>query len=275
MQIAYLKMHGAGNRILVVDERADNRPPPTASELRTLADRSTGPGFDQLMWVGPGSTDAVHASYRVFNADSSEVEQCGNGVRCVAWMLARDTEDKAFHFESLAGAVEARMVGPDRVTVNMGEPCFEAEKIPFVAESDAKIHDLDVNGEKIPVAVVSMGNPHCVIEVDDVETADVARLGAAIERHPRFPEGCNVGFMQLIAPDLMRLRVHERGVGETLACGTGACAAVVTASRLGRADPEVAVNLPGGQLVVSWRGPAEPVWLTGNVEFSSEGTIEL
>jgi len=275
MQIAYLKMHGAGNRILVVDERVDNRPPPTPSDLRTIGNRSTGPGFDQLMWLGPGSTDAVHASYRVFNADGSEVEQCGNGIRCIAWMLARDSEEQAFHFESLAGIVEARMVGSDRVTVNMGEPRFEPEMVPFVAENDAKIHDLDVNGEKYSVAVVSMGNPHCVIEVDDVDTTDVARLGAAIERHPRFPERCNVGFMQLVSRNLIRLRVYERGVGETLACGTGACAAVVTASRLGRVDQEVAVNLPGGQLVVSWRGPAEPVWLTGNVEFSSEGTIDL
>ena len=275
VQIAYLKMRGAGNQILVVDQRADNNPPPKPAELRTLSDRSTGPGFDQLMWVGPGSTDAVQASYRVFNADGSEVEQCGNGVRCVAWMLARGSKEQAFHFESLAGPIEARIVGPDRVTVNMGEPRFEPEKVPFVAENDGKTHDIDVNGEYLTVSVVSMGNPHCVIEVDDVDHADVARLGAAIECHPRFPERCNVGFMHVVSHDLIRLRVHERGVGETLACGTGACAAAVTARRLGRVDQVVAVNLPGGQLVVSWRGPAEPVWLTGNVEFSSEGTIDL
>ena len=275
MQIDYLKMRGAGNRILVVDQRAENRPPPKPSDLKILSDRSTGPGFDQLMWVGPGSTDAVQASYRVFNADGSEVEQCGNGIRCVAWMLARDSEKQAFRFESLAGPVEARIVGPDRVTVNMGEPRFDAAMVPFVAENDAKIHEIDVNGEHLTISVVSMGNPHCVIDVDDVDKADVARLGAAIERHPRFPERCNVGFMQVVSRDLIRLRVYERGVGETLACGTGACAAAVTARRLDRVDEEVAVNLPGGQLVVSWRGPAEPVWLTGNVEFSSEGTIDL
>lgn len=275
MQIAYLKMHGAGNQILVVDQRAAGEPPPPATTVKMLADPRTGPGFDQLMWVSRARTDLAEASYRVFNADGSEVEQCGNGVRCVALMLAGDGERRTLMLDGPAGPVEARIIAPDRVAVNMGEPRFEPENVPFVAENAAIMYELDVNGEALSVAVLSMGNPHCVVEVDDVGSAEVARLGMAIEHHERFPERTNVGFMQVMSRSTIALRVHERGVGETQACGTGACAAVVAGQRLGRVDDDVTVNLPGGQLVVSWRGPAGPVWLTGNAELSSQGTIDL
>ncbi len=276
MQFAFLKMHGAGNRIVVVDERRENRPPPTPEQLVALGDESTGPGFDQLMWVTSAADPNMAASYRVFNADGSEIEQCGNGVRCVARMLARESgRAAAFRLESPAGPIEVRIIAGDQVAASMGSPEFLPERIPFLADAASSRYELSVDGISIDVAALSMGNPHCVIEVDDVATADVDGLGGLIECHERFPERCNVGFMAIRDRGEIDLRVFERGVGETLACGTGACAAVVAARQLGLVDDEVRVNLPGGQLVVSWRGVADTVWLTGDAEFISEGTISL
>ena len=276
MQLAFLKMHGAGNRIVVVDERAKDRPPPTPEQLRQLGDEATGPGFDQLMWVGPPSNPAMDASYRVFNADGSEVAQCGNGVRCVVRMLSDQQGAKQrFLLEGPAGPVEAERLDDGRITVNMGPPEFEPVRIPFYADAPSDLYDLDVGSERMQVACVSMGNPHCVLRVDDVATVDVDRLGALIESHEQFPTRTNVGFMRIRDRSTIDLRVFERGVGETLACGTGACAAVVAGRRQDLLDEEVAVNLPGGQLVVSWRGGDEPVWLTGDAESISEGTIDL
>jgi len=276
MQFAYLKMHGAGNRILVVDERESNRPPPTTEQLRELGDSRTGPGFDQLMWIAPASDATAVASYRVFNADGSEVEQCGNGVRCVAWLVARvDANGDTLVLQGPAGNVEARVLDAGRVSVDMGRPEFRPDRVPFVAKKEAIGYDLDVFGRTLEVSVLSMGNPHCVLSVDDVESAPVVRLGPLIEQHERFPSRTNVGFMVARDRGTIDLRVYERGVGETLACGTGACAAMVAAHRQGLVDDEVTVNLPGGQLVVSWRGDAAPVWLTGNAELISEGTIDL
>ena len=276
MQYAFLKMHGTGNRILVVDERIQNRPPPDEEQVRHLGDKSTGPGFDQLMWVGASDDPSIDASYRVFNADGSEVEQCGNGVSCVAWMLAReDAGPNEFRLASPAGPIEVRMIDDTRVAVSMGAPEFLPDRIPFIADTQCERYELSVGNRQINVSVLSMGNPHCVIEVDDVATADIEMLGPAIERHERFPERTNVGFMAIRGRDDIDLRVFERGVGETLACGTGACAAVVAAQQAGHVDHEVNVNLPGGQLVVSWRGSADTVWLTGNAELISEGTMNL
>lgn len=269
-------MEGAGNRILIVDRRAGGGTPPAADALRRLGDPATGPGFDQLMWVGPAKDASMVASYRVFNADGSEVEQCGNGVRCIVRMLAEDGSDSGiFLLESPAGPVEARVLDDGQVAVNMGPPRFEPAAIPFVAGRESSRYSLDVAGRTYRVAVLSMGNPHCVLEVDDVLTADVRRLGPMIERHERFPERVNVGFMHCLGRTHIALRVHERGIGETLACGTGACAAAVAGRRAGRLDDNVVVDMPGGQLVVSWRGANEPVWLTGPATFISEGTIEL
>lgn len=276
MQFDFLKMQGAGNRILVVDERLQNRPPPSVEQLRNLGNEATGPGFDQLMWVAASSDPEMAASYRVFNADGSEVEQCGNGVRCVAWMLARETSGQSeFRLESPAGPVDARILGDDRVSVSMGCPEFRPERIPFVADEQAERYTLQAGERELEVAVLSMGNPHCVIEVNAVATAEVGLLGPLIEKHDRFPERTNVGFMAVRGPQEIDLRVFERGVGETLACGTGACAAVVAARQIGQLTDEVGVNLPGGQLVVSWRGDADAVWLTGNAKLISEGTIDL
>jgi diaminopimelate epimerase len=276
MQLAYLKMHGAGNQIVVVDQRQSNLPPPSASELRRMGDEKTGPGFDQLMWVGPPRNKAMAASYRIFNADGSECEQCGNGVRCVIWMLAQDAgEQKAFKLESPAGTIEASVIDDGRITVNMGSPRFDPSRIPFSAETQSHQYPLDVGGTTIDVSVLSMGNPHCIVEVSDVSSADVAGLGPAIVHHERFPAQTNVGFMQTCDRRNINLREYERGAGETLACGSGACAAVVAGQRLGQLDEEVTVQMPGGKLVVSWRGKTEPVWLTGGAELISEGTVDL
>jgi len=268
-------MQGAGNRIMVVDRRNGDTAPPSAEQLRQLGDATTGPGFDQLMWVAPANDSSLHASYRVFNADGSEVEQCGNGVRCVARVLARGASERNFRLEGPAGIVEARLLPDDLVSVSMGPPEFEPAKIPFIADSKSDLYSLDVDGVEFDVSVLSMGNPHCVLQVADTGVADIAGLGPAVETHARFPARTNVGFVAIRGRDAVDLRVHERGVGETRACGTGACAAVVAGQRLGYLDHTVTVSLPGGQLVVSWRGGAEPVWLTGNAEFTSEETIDL
>ena len=276
MELDYLIMHGAGNRILVVDSRGHDVEPPAGDVLRRLSDASTGPGFDQLMWVTSAEDSGHDAAYRIFNADGSEVEQCGNGVRCVAWMLARETgQDGVLQLESPAGVVEARIEADGRITVSMGAPEFEPSRVPFVADGRADRYLLSVDGEEYDVSVLSMGNPHCVMQVADTATADVGRLGPLVEGHERFPERANAGFMAIRGRRAIDLRVYERGAGETLACGTGACAAVVAGQRLGQLDDRVTVSLPGGQLMVSWRGGAEPVWLTGNAELISEGTIDL
>jgi diaminopimelate epimerase len=276
MNVAYRKMLGTGNRILVVDQRAGAAAPPPPERLRELGADVTGPGFDQLLWVSAADDPAFAASYRVFNADGSEVEQCGNGVRCVASVLAGESgHARAFTLLSPAGPVEARVEDDTRVAVSMGRPEFDPPRIPFLAGDRQDRYALDVDGVDYDVCAVSMGNPHCVLQVDDVATAPVARLGPKIERHERFPQGANVGFVRIAGRDAVDLRVFERGAGETAACGTGACAAVVAFQQLGLLDTEVNVRLPGGQVVVSWRGGSEPVWLTGNAERVSEGFIDL
>ncbi len=276
MELDYLIMHGAGNRILVIDSRESDAKPPSVDVLQRLADTTTGPGFDQLMWVTAPRESGVDAGYRIFNADGSEVQQCGNGVRCVAWMLARESSEReTMRLDSPSGVVEARMEADGRITVSMGPPEFEPSRVPFVADTRADRYLLAVDGADYDVSVLSMGNPHCVLQVADTRTAGVERLGPLIESHERFPERTNVGFMAIRGRKAIDLRVYERGVGETLACGTGACAAVVAGQRLGYLDDAVAVNLPGGQLMVSWHGGGDTVWLTGNAELISEGTIDL
>ena len=277
MQLQYTLMHGAGNRIAVVDERREGGQPPPADTIARLADDGPLAGFDQLMWLTPADDAEAMLRYRVFNADGSEVEQCGNGVRCVARLvLSADGAGARGRFEGPAGSVTARIVEGGRIAVNMGRPRFEPECLPFIAETLAPSYSLDVAGTVYEVAALSMGNPHCVIAVDDVSTAPVDTLGPAIEIHERFPARTNVGFMTVRGRDAIDLRVWERGVGETRACGTGACAAVVAARRQSLVDSDVRVNLPGGELVVSWRGVEDdPVWLAGDAERLSEGTLNL
>ena len=276
MKIAYTKMHGTGNKILVVDQREGNASIPSPAKLRELGNESTGPGFDQLMWVTASSDPTFAASYRIFNADGSEVEQCGNGVRCVASVLANQSgHAQSFLLHSPAGPIEARVDDDGLVSVSMGLPEFDPVKIPFVAAEQADRYVLDVAGRQFEICAVSMGNPHCVLHVNDVAAVPVDELGPLIEHHERFPQRVNAGFARIRDRGNMDLRVFERGVGETEACGTGACAAVVTGQALGLLDDTVNVKLPGGQVVVSWRGDAEPVWLTGNAEFISEGIMDL
>jgi diaminopimelate epimerase len=276
MRVPFQKMHGTGNLILVVDQRADNLPPPDAEKLRELGDEASGPGFDQLMWIAPSTDKASVASYRVFNRDGSEVEQCGNGVRCVAQYLAGENGgSREFTLQSPAGPISARVHQDERVSVSMGTPVFEPARIPFEAAGVADSYTLAVGSDDVEICAVSMGNPHAVLQVADTSLAPVNELGPLIEHHERFPELTNVGFMRVRDRQNIDLRVHERGVGETAACGTGACAAVVTGQRLGLLDEEVVVQLPGGQVVVSWLGGEAPVWLKGNAELINEGMMDL
>ena len=276
MKVAYTKMHGTGNKILVVDQRKPSVALPSPEQLRELGNEATGPGFDQLMWVYDADDPAFAASYRIFNADGSEVEQCGNGVRCVAAFLANESGHRqTFTLNSPAGPIEARVDDDGLVAVSMGTPEFEPADIPFIADACEARYELAVGDDQFQVCAVSMGNPHCVLHVDDVDKAPVDELGPLLERHERFSQRTNVGFARVRDRGNMDLRVFERGVGETAACGTGACAAVVTGQALGLLDDTVNVRLPGGQLVVSWRGGVEPVWLTGNAEYISKGIIEL
>ena len=276
MNVAYTKMHGTGNLILVVDRRRAKGPPPSPDQLRRLGNEASGPGFDQLMWIEASDDPAIAARYRVFNRDGSEVQQCGNGVRCVASLLANENgHPQAFTLQSPAGSVDACVDDDGLVAVSMGRPEFEPEQIPFVAAERAPRYTIVVGDTAYDACVVSMGNPHCILHVDDVDAAPVNELGPILERHERFPERANVGFAHIRDRRRMDLRVFERGVGETAACGTGACAAVVTGQALGLLDETVDVRLPGGQVVVSWRGGSEPVWLTGNAEVISEGIMDL
>ena len=276
MRVPYKKMHGTGNVILVVDQREQNLPPPDRDSIRRLGTLDKDTRFDQMMWVSAASDGGCLASYRVFNADGSEVEQCGNGVRCVAKHLAtEDRERQNFTLQSPVGLISAHVFPDGQVAVSMGRPEFEPAKIPFLAEHTAEFYDLAVDDEEFRVWAVSMGNPHCVLRVPDVATAPVTVLGPKIEHHQRFPERANVGFMSITDRENIRLRVHERGVGETAACGTGACAAVTSGQRLGLLDEAVRVSLPGGQVVVSWRGGDTAAWLKGNAELIDDGMMNL
>lgn len=275
MRVPFRKMHGTGNLILVVDQRAENLPPPNAETLRRLGDEATGPGFDQMMWVAPASDQSCLASYRVFNSNGSEVEQCGNGVRCVAKYLAEIEDLQKMTLQSPAGLISARIFADGMVAVSMGAPIFEPAGIPFAADVAADSYALPLGNDEIRISAVSMGNPHAVLQVADVDAAPVSETGALIEHHERFPESVNVGFMHVVDRKNINLRVHERGVGETAACGTGACAAVVSGQRLGLLDEEVAVQLPGGQVVVSWPGGEAAAWLKGNAELINQGTMDL
>ena len=276
MQLNYTKMQGAGNQILVVDRRNASTVPPSADVLNRMGGGELGPGFDQLMWLTSSRDDSFAASYRVFNADGSEVEQCGNGVRCVARFLAEEAGSvRGFALQSPAGPIAARLHTDGRVSVSMGAPVFEPREIPFEADAVADSYWVDVGDTNFEVSALSMGNPHCVLQVEDVADAPVNDLGPQLEHHARFPQLTNVGFMCVEDRYNIDLRVHERGVGETAACGTGACAAVVAGQRLGLLEDNVDVRLPGGKVMVSWRRGDEPVWLTGDAEWINDGTMDL
>jgi diaminopimelate epimerase len=280
MKLRFTKMHGAGNDFIVFDA-ADERAVPNAAQLRALADRHTGVGFDQALVLMPPRRAGTQVYYRIFNADGGEVEQCGNGARAVAELLRRTARARPgdIAMDSPAGPVAARIVGDGVIAVDMGEPRFEPAALPFDSPGPvapgSPFHAIELDGQRFEVGAVSMGNPHAVLLVDDVSTAPVATLGAALERHPRFPRRVNVGFLQIVDDSHVRLRVFERGVGETQACGTGACAAVAVGRKAGRLAGSVSVTLPGGVLEVAWAGPGQHLWLQGPAVVAFEGEVEI
>lgn len=277
MRIEFTKMQGLGNDFVVFDAPADTGVPLDPDRLRALADRHTGVGFDQALVLEPPRDGRHRASYRIFNADGSEVGQCGNGARCIAALLyARAPElGRELSMESPGGAVRAQVREDGLVAVDMGAPDFDPRALPMEAPAEAPRYTLDVDGETVEYGAVSMGNPHAVLEVPDVARAPVARLGPRIERHRRFPRRTNVGFMQIIDRGRIGLRVFERGVGETLACGTGACAAAAVGRRQGLLEADVRVDLPGGTAHVSWPGPGEHLWLTGPAATVFTGSVDI
>jgi diaminopimelate epimerase len=276
MRIDFTKMHGLGNDFIVFDA-PPGAPLPSAAAWRRLADRHTGIGFDQALVLQPPARPDTAVYYRIFNADGGEVEQCGNGARCVAELLRRRglAPGGTLRLDSPAGPIDARVVDPGRISVNMGVPDFEPRSLPFDAPAAAATHSLLVDGENFEIGAVSMGNPHAVLRVAAIESAPVERIGRALQAHPRFPRQVNVGFMQVVDAGHIRLRVYERGVGETLACGTGACAAVAVGRNLGLLGPDVAVQLPGGRLDIHWDGPGQPLWMTGPAEVAFEGHADV
>ncbi|ARN18986.1 diaminopimelate epimerase [Piscinibacter gummiphilus] len=284
MRLPFTKMHGAGNDFVVLD--ATRAPLDlTEAQLRHLGDRHFGVGADQILLVERTATPGVDFRYRIFNGGSGEeVEQCGNGSRCfVRYVVDKGLTDKStIRVETLNSLLELRLQNDGRVTVDMGAPVFEPARVPFDPSgleprvvADSPLWPLDVNGERVEIAAVSMGNPHAVQVVTDVDTAPVATQGPAIESHPRFPRRVNAGFLQVVDRRHVRLRVYERGAGETLACGTGACAAVVAGIRRGLLDAVVDVETRGGRLTIEWQGGDAPVLMTGPAVTVYEGAIEL
>jgi diaminopimelate epimerase len=275
-RLKFTKMQGLGNDFVVLDG-ISQRIELSSAQLRRLADRHFGIGCDQVLVVEKPGRDDVDFRYRIFNADGGEVEQCGNGARCFV-QFVRDrglTAKRVIRVETKGGIIEPRLEDDGQVTVDMGIPRFAPEEIPFAGGSSAVIQPLDVGGAPVRVSVVSMGNPHAVQTVDDVDDAPVATQGPRIERHPRFPNGVNAGYMQIVDRANIRLRVWERGAGETLACGTGACAAVVSGIRLGLLDSPVSVATRGGALTVAWNGGESPVFMTGPATTVFEGEWQV
>ncbi|MDW7747064.1 diaminopimelate epimerase [Halomonas sp.] len=276
MLLHFTKMQGLGNDFMVVD-LVTQRARLADDQIRQLADRRFGVGFDQLLVVEPPRDPEMDFRYRIYNADGSEVENCGNGARCFARFVRdqRLTHKREIHVETAGGPLTLVVEDDGRVRVEMGAPRFAPEALPFNAAEDRPLHPLEVDGEHLEVGVVSMGNPHAVLRVDDVDTAPVERLGPAIEAHPRFPRRVNVGFMQVISAHEIRLRVYERGSGETLACGTGACAAVASGIRQGLLESPVTVHLRGGDLGIEWAGGDASLIMTGPAERVFDGRVVL
>jgi len=276
VKLAFTKMQGAGNDFVVLDG-VSRALALSAAQLRRLADRHFGVGCDQILLVEPARAAGNDFRYRIFNADGGEVEQCGNGARCfVRFVRERGlTRKSEIRVETAAGIIVPRLEADGEVTVNMGAPVFAAQRVPFITDSDALVQPLQLDGTTVEISAVSMGNPHAVQVVADVDAAPVAVQGALIEHHARFPERVNAGFMQVQDRGHIRLRVYERGAGETLACGTGACAAVAVGIRRGLLDARVRVSTRGGDLTIRWEGADNPVWLTGPAVTVFEGEMEI
>lgn len=274
MHFHFSKMHGLGNDFMVVDCITQNV---FFSQdlIRRLADRHTGVGFDQLLVVEAPYDPETDFHYRIFNADGSEVEQCGNGARCFARFVRLKglTNKYSISVSTKKGKMILDVEDDGEVTVNMGVPEFEPNKIPFKAKQKEKTYIMRAGDKTLFCGAVSMGNPHVVTVVDDVDTADVDTLGPLLESHERFPERVNVGFMQVVSRDHIRLRVYERGAGETQACGSGACGAVAVGILQGLLDESVKVSLPGGELHISWQGPGKPLFMTGPATHVFDGQL--
>ena len=281
MSLSFTKMHGLGNDFVVIDAISQTVDL-TSDQIRFIADRHRGVGCDQLLLVQPPETDKVDFNYRIFNADGGEVGQCGNGARCFARYVVNSglTDKSELAVATASGTIQLVLEPDGQVTVGMGMPRFNPKDIPFEVDAEAERFSLSVGDQLIEIGAVSMGNPHAVIDVTslgvaNIDDAPVAELGPLLESHSNFPERANVGFMQVVARDHIRLRVFERGVGETLACGTGACAAVAVARTWRMVDDEVSVDLPGGRLQIRWQGGATPVYMTGPAETVYEGSISI
>lgn len=280
MTLHFTKMQGLGNDFMVIDATRQ-APDLDPARIRRWADRHFGIGFDQLLIVEPPTTPNALFTYRIFNADGSEVGQCGNGARCFARYVVDKglTSEREIPVDTKSGPITLYVTDDGAISVNMGTPVTTPAQIPFVADEATTAYSLElpqpIEGlSAITIDALSMGNPHAIIDVADIAHAPVAQLGPIVERHARFPERVNVGFMQVINRQSIRLRVFERGAGETLACGTGACAAVVSGIRRGMLDSPCLVELPGGQLHISWQGaPDEPVLMTGPAVLVFDGTI--
>jgi diaminopimelate epimerase len=276
MLLTFTKMHGLGNDFVVIDGVRQSVTL-TAEQARYLADRRHGVGCDQILLVEKPQSPDVDFNYRIFNADGGEVEQCGNGARCFARYVFEEglTTKTRIPVETASGRMELVLLDDGQVTVNMGVPRLLPEEIPFDAPAQAQHYALNVNSLSVDIGAVSMGNPHAVLTVENVDSAPIEKLGPLIERHVRFPKRVNVGFMQIVTRNHIRLRVFERGAGETAACGSGACAAAVVGQIQGALDTEVRVSLTGGDLVISWAGIGQPLYMTGPATRVFEGQIEL
>ena len=275
-KLAFSKMHGLGNDFVMIDAvRQDIRL--SADQVRWLADRHFGVGCDQLLVVEPAQSPGVDFRYRIFNADGGEVEQCGNGARCFVRFVHDQglTDRREIRVETMSGVISPRLEDDGNVTVNMGEPQFDPAKIPFVSDSGELLQTLTLGAEEIAITAVSMGNPHAVQVVFDVDAAPVAIQGPLIESHRRFPQRVNAGFMQVVDRHAIALRVYERGAGETLACGTGACAAVAVGIAHGLLDSPVRVTTRGGELTIAWDGKGSPVRMRGPAVTVFCGEIDL
>lgn len=276
MKIEFTKMHGLGNDFMVINQVTQNVEL-TPDMIRAWADRHTGIGFDQLLLVSPPSSPDVDFNYRIFNADGSEVEQCGNGARCFARFVydKKLTSKNVIPVETASGRIQLRLEQNGLVTVKMGEPVFEPAQIPLQADHRQSLYKFDVDGDTVELASLSMGNPHGVLQVYSVDAAPVEKLGPKLEAHPLFPNKANIGFCEVVDRDHLKLRVFERGVGETQACGTGACAAAVANIAAGRVNNKVSVTLPGGTLEIEWQGEGHPVLMTGPATTVYEGIITV
>lgn len=276
MLLRFTKMHGLGNDFVVIDA-ITQRVNLSGNQIRHLADRHFGVGFDQLLIVEPPHTPDVDFHYRIYNADGGEVEQCGNGARCFA-KFVRDqklTYKNVIRVSTQCGNLILHVTDDDQVKVDMGVPQLTPSKIPFNVEKKSITYDLPLDKQTITISAVSMGNPHAVMIVDSVKAAPVATMGPKIEKHELFSQRCNAGFMQIVSRDEINLRVYERGAGETLACGTGACAAVVAGILRGLLNKKVTVNLLGGALLIEWAGEGKPVIMTGPATRVFEGKVSI